>query len=265
MKGPLLVIDADMRFAEVARYAANGVYKISDSARENTHPYYIAEKLKDVEYKGTIIVDSLTSILTPIVLQAIMDKSMGKTQNLAAAFKDKAVSMRFLADRVTHTGADVLWVWHLDMARDSKGQEAERQSVSRTELVRLTRNLNAKMRTVRDKNKLGIKVDWARCGRWGMTLWDDTGTWEGMPEKLEEAMYLGYNTASFDEKLPEMFPDPETAIAWGMDLDVFEDIQHATNAYEKVKKDARPTSAREMAAAWVVDVLRRQREITGGG
>ena len=44
MRGPLLVVDADMRFGEVAKLA-DKVYRISDKPLENTHPYWIAAQL----------------------------------------------------------------------------------------------------------------------------------------------------------------------------------------------------------------------------
>ena len=78
------------------------------SARENTHPYWISKQLKDQEFKGTIVVDSLTTILVPFIVQAIADKDMGQVKNLSAAFKPKAIMMRLLLDRVTQTGADTL-------------------------------------------------------------------------------------------------------------------------------------------------------------
>ena len=50
---------------------------------------------------------------------------------------------------------------------------------------------------------------------------------------------------------------PEHAIAWGMAQGVFDHQRHAENAYAKVKTASNPTSAKEMWAAWYLDVQRR--------
>ena len=50
---------------------------------------------------------------------------------------------------------------------------------------------------------------------------------------------------------------PSHAIAWGMSQGVFDHQKHAENAYAKVKAASNPANAREMWAAWYVDVMRR--------
>jgi hypothetical protein len=56
------------------------------------------------------------------------------------------------------------------------------------------------------------------------------------------------------------------AIRWGMDQmdangqSVFKDEAHAQNAYDKVKREGQPQSAREMRDAWVEEVMRRKEE-----
>jgi hypothetical protein len=56
---------------------------------------------------------------------------------------------------------------------------------------------------------------------------------------------------------------PAEAIRWGMDqMDVngqpvFKDEAHAQSAYDKVKREKQPQSARDMRDAWVEEVLRR--------
>jgi hypothetical protein len=65
---------------------------------------------------------------------------------------------------------------------------------------------------------------------------------------------------------PEIFPSPVEAIRWGMDQvdangqPVFKGEAHAQNAYEKVRREKRPRSAREMRDAWVGEVMRRKEE-----
>ena len=93
-----------------------------------------------------------------------------------------------------------------------------------------------------------------------MTLWDDTGTWEGMPEKVEAAVYDGLTEADqerIEHEAPDTFPNPETATAWGFEQGVFKDMVHARNAYDKLKQEAQPKTAEEMAGLWVADVQAR--------
>ena len=50
---------------------------------------------------------------------------------------------------------------------------------------------------------------------------------------------------------------PEHAIAWGMAQGVFDHQRHAENAYAKAKAASNPANAKEMWAAWYLDVQRR--------
>jgi hypothetical protein len=93
-----------------------------------------------------------------------------------------------------------------------------------------------------------------------------------MPEMIEAAVYDGLSEADMDRleaEPPELFPSPVEAIRWGMDQvdangqPVFKDEAHAQNAYEKVRRDKRPRSAREMRDAWVEEVMRRGVKMEG--
>ena len=261
MRGPLLVVDADHRFQEVLDLAGDrAVYNLSDVATDDTDPDRVAALLaenmpgSDV---ATIVVDSLTAIITPLVVQAMVDKDAGRTKNLAQGWRTKALAMRQLQDAVTRWATDVLWIYHLMDARDAKANEVIRATISKTELARLTRSINMQLEIVQDGEKRGVRVVWARRGRSGMTLWDETGAWTGMPEKIEEAVYGGLSEADqerIERETPATFPNPETAIAWGLKRGAFEALQHARNAYDKLKREKRPRNAQEMAALWVADV-----------
>ncbi len=271
MQGPVLVVDADHRFDEVLDVAAGDVYQLSDSPADNVDTDRITATLAQ-NMPGsnirTIVVDSLTAIIAPLVVQAMVDKDLGKVKNLAGAFRTKALAMRQLQDAVTRWGTAVLWIYHLDDARDQNGQKQRRASISKTELARLTRSINLQLEVIQHGEKRGIKVVWARSGRSGMKLWDDTGTWAGMPEAIEEAVYGGLSEAeraALASRSPEVFPNPETAIAWGVDQGAFEALPHARNAYDKLKREEQPTSAREMAALWVADVQNRLQAMDGEG
>ena len=271
MRGPLLVVDADHRFTEVVGLAGTrDVYELSGVATDNTNPdrvaAILAENMPDSDV-ATIVVDSLTAIITPLVVQAMVDKDAGREKNLAAAFRTKALAMRQLQDAVTRWGTDVLWVYHLMDARNGQGQALVRATVSQTELARLTRSINMQLEIVQNGDRRGVKVVWARRGRSGMTLRDETGTWAGMPERIEAAVYDGLTEADQEriEEVPEVFPNPETAIGWGVEQGAFKAIQHARNAYEKLKREAHPQTAKEMARLWVADVQARLMAGNGSG
>src|SRR5690606_30098960 len=133
-------------------------------------------------------------------------------------------------------GCDVLWIYHLRSGMDSQANERESTSVSAVELARLRRSLNMQLRVVQEGEKRGIHVDWARRGRNGITEWDDTGCWQGMPEKIEQAVYGGLTPEERDalgKQKPTEFSGPQEAIAWGYEQGCFNDAVHAQNAYEE--------------------------------
>lgn len=269
MRGPLLAIDADHRFDEVMRLAGD-VYQLSNTPADNVQPERIADCLhrnmpgSDV---ATIVVDSLTAIIAPLVVQAIIDNDAGRNRNRMAAFKDKALAMRLLQDAVSAWGCDVLWIYHLQSGRDANANEVTTATVSRTELARLQRSINMQLRIVEAGDKRAIKVEWARRGRSGMTLVDETGTWAGMPEKIEQAVYGGLSLAEQDkieQALPTKFTNPEQAIAWAVDFGAFGPangngaLPHARNAYDKLKREQAPATAAEMWALWIADCQARK-------
>ena len=100
--------------------------------------------------------------------------------------------MRLLVDAMSRWGVDVAWAHHLYAAKDQNARDVVKRSVTKTELDRLQRVLNMRLEMLMDPaGRRGIKVVWCRSGRNGLTLWDTTGCWRGMPEKLEAACYDG--------------------------------------------------------------------------
>jgi hypothetical protein len=171
--------------------------------------------------------------------------------------------MRLLQDTITGWGVDTLWIYHLRSGMDGQAKQVESTTISAVELARLRRSLNMQLRIVQDGDKRGIHVDWARRGREGLTLWDETGCWRGMPERIETAVYGGLSQAQMDDlegQAPASFASPEAAIAWGFEQGCFRDAVHAQNAYNQVKKEKAPKVAAEMWAAWIVAVQRRKLE-----
>lgn len=262
MRTPLLPIDADNRFGEVASLTRGDVYQLSDQAGDNTDPGTIARLLNqnmagsDV---ATIVVDSLTAIIAPLVTQAVLDNDAGLNKNRMAGFKTKALAMRQLQDAISRWGCDVLWIYHLQDGMDANAKEVTRATLPATERARLYRSLNLELHIVQEGQRRGVKVEWARRGRSGMILWDDSGQWTGMPEKIEVAVYDGLSKADQDkiEQQPPGFASPEAAMNWGVEQGAFKAIEHARNAYDKLKREKQPAKAADMWQLWTEDVQRR--------
>lgn len=272
LKAPMVVIDADHRFQEVLHMAAGEVFELSENPTDNVDPNEINTLLgKNMPGAGvkTIVVDSLTAIITPLVVQAMVDHDARRAKNLSAAFRTKALAMRQLQDAVTRWGTDVLWIYHLQDSRDGQANEVTRATVSQTEIARLMRSINVQLEIVHDdrNQRRGIKVIWARRGRSGMVVWDESGRWEEMPEKVEAAMYDGLTADEQDrieKTTPDYFPNPETAIAWAMEQGAFETLPHAKTAYERLKRERQPGNAREMAQFWVEYIQQRMIQFESG-
>lgn len=266
MAGPLLVVDSDHRYAEVARLAVGKVYELSDNPADNVNAERIADLLKqNMVGSGvkTVVIDSLTSILSPLIVEAIMDNDAGRNKNRVSAFKDKALALRLLQDTITGWGVATLWIYHMRSGMDAQAKERESTTISAVELARLRRSLNMQLRVIEKDGKRGITVEWARRGRSGMTLWDETGTWQGMPEKIEQAVYGGL-TVEDQERIetqpPTSFSGPEDAIAWANEQGCFRDAVHCKNAYEEMKRLQNPKTAAECWRLWVEEVKRRVSE-----
>jgi hypothetical protein len=273
MRGPILAIDADQRFSEVIDLAGErDVYELSDVASDNTDTDRIAQLLTQNMSNariGTIVIDSLTAIIAPIVTKAMVDKDKGRSKNLAQGWREKALAMRQLQDAVSRWGTDILWIYHLRDSRDARANEVTRSSISKTERARLHRSLNLQLQVVEKDGLHGVEVVWARRGRSGMTLWDQSGRWSRMPERIETAVYDGLSQEDrnqIEENPPEVFRDPAHAIEWATSSGAFGEVEgngalpHARNAYEKLKREKTPQDAREMRDLWVADVEHRLAE-----
>lgn len=264
MRGPLLTIDADHRFGEVVRSLRIGnAYELGDRPEDVADVRRIAELLKrdmpgsDV---GTIVVDSLTAIIAPLVNEAVMANDAGANKNRMSAFKDKALAMRTLQDAVTSWGRDTLWIYHLRDGRDANANKIVSTTISPVELARLRRSLNMVLRVVNQDGKRGIAVDWAREGRSGLLIMDGGNMWEGMPEAIERAVYDGLtdsDRAELKSATPQTFASMGDAIAWGYDQGCFRDAVHAQNTYNKVKEEGKPKAPAEMWKLWIDAVLDR--------
>lgn len=260
MKLPALVIDADARFTEQIGNANGGaIYQLSDKHTDNTDADRIATLLrKELPGSGvrTIVVDSLTAILRPLINQAMSDNEHGRNKNKIGAFRDKAMAMSLIQDAVTSGGVDTLWIWHTHESMNAQAQKVMRASIPETELIRLRRSLNAILKLeVAQDGKRTVLIEWARNGKGGIRLTDDVGGWRGMCERIEQAMY---SEGVKEEKAPRVFSGPMDAVAWGFEQRAFKASQHAQSTYEKLKRVKHPKSAVEMSALWVAEVEARK-------
>lgn len=258
MKGPALVIDADARFAEQIKNAAGEIYQMSENHADNTDPNQIVKLLKDnLPGSGvrTIVIDSLTAIMRPIINQALVN-AQTTSGNKVTVFRDKALAMSRMQDAVSSSGCDSLWIWHTHTSRDAKAIEVQRASIPDTEIERLRRSLNAILRIdVDTAGRRSVLIEWARNGKGGTRLYDEAGGWQGMPELIEAAMFA--DGVKEIEGTPTTFANPTMAIAWGHEQGCFRDVRHAQNAYDKCKAAAQPKTANEMWTAWIADVQAR--------
>jgi hypothetical protein len=209
----------------------------------------------------TIVVDSLTAIISPLVVQAVIDNDAGINRNKVAAYKPKAMAMRLLQDSITGWGTDTLWIYHTSSGMDAQAHQVTSTSISGVELARLHRSLNMTLRVEASLYLRSVTVDWARNGRSGITLDDTTGCWRGMPERIELAVYDGL-TADEQESIakatPTAFASKEDAIAWMWESGIFKDPVHAANRYEKIKREQTPSVAQEMWELVIHEVLERK-------
>lgn len=250
MMAPMLVIDADHRFDEVAHLVSGDAYKPDDPVTNidplRLNSYLMAEMPEEAGRIATIVVDSWTEIIRPFIDSAVLANNAGQNANRAAAFVDKASAARLLQSTVSRWGTDVLWIYHLQDGRDNKAKEVTTTSIPKTEMARLLRSLNAKMTVVSDHDKRGVRVDWCRTGRDGFTLWDDEGYWVGIPERLESAMYDGGRRQGL------RFKSVDEALGWAVENGRYPDASAAKAAYDDLKAANSPRTAGEMWDLWVV-------------
>ena len=240
MREPLLVVDADHRFPEVVRIAGCEAYDLGLPVKDYADAGLIAEALisnRGQVVIGTVVVDSLTAIIAPLVAKAMADKAAQRIKNLSAGMVKKALAMRLLQPAVTGWGGDSLWIYHLKEGRDNQGQEVITALVSKTEIRNLRRSINIQLETLPSPN-YGVQITWARWGRTA-TLTDTSGSWLNMPKRIEVASYA-----------PEAFESPTAAAQFAVRAGVLVDEEEAQALYESVKATAHPTSATAMATAW---------------
>ena len=269
MKDPVVVIDPDGRFNDVAEMmtaAGQEAYSLSDKPADHHDPLAIQKALEKNMPKadvGTIALDSMTSLLHPLVTRIMMEIEKGMHKNKAAAWRPKAELVRLITHSMAKWGTDVVYIYHEEDHRDNRGQAETRRTVSELEESRMLMNLTARVRLDQDKDGRYAEVIWSRTGRTGQVR-DTEGMWNGVPEEIDALVWE--NLTETEQAIadgdapPETFSDPQAAITWGFAQGPFKDMQHAKNAYNKVKEEQKPKNALDMRDAWVADVERRVKE-----
>lgn len=270
-----VVIDADGRFDEVVAPGMN-FHPLSDEPSDNLDPKRIHDIVKrsmpnkDV---GLFVVDSVTAIIEPIILNIQREVEEGKSKG-ARGYKEKADAMKYLQAGLSPWGVDVIYIYHYRDRGNAQGTIEKTTSITTLELARLYRNINIKCEIILDKNgKRGVKVLEARGGRTGMTLWDDSGKWENIRARLEEAVWGGLTKEEQDKLVKEdstNFTTPTQAVGWAWTYsqehgEFFKDAKHAENAYNELKKVLFEELKQELTApimyeAWRQEVYKRETE-----
>lgn len=190
MRQPLLAIDADGRIRELQRLGAD-IHTISRNPKDHHNCAAIFRLISEADTQsiGTVCVDSVTSILAPIVALAMAENRADIHKNKASAFVAKSDDMRLLQGAVTRAGCDVALIWHYEDGRDQNGKECRKQTVPETERARLVKSLNVALEIGKENGRRYAKVTWSRVGKRDVVIYDDQGLWKGVPEKIEEALY----------------------------------------------------------------------------
>lgn len=269
-----VVIDSDGRFDEVVTDDVEFV-RLSDEQSEMSDPkqvYDIMHASMPNDEIGLALVDSVTAILEPIILGIQRDVDENKSSG-ARGYKKKADAMKFLQAAFAPWGIDTIWVYHYRDFGDAFGKEKTGTSITELELARLYRNINIQCEIVVDKNeRRGLKILFARGGRTGFTIWDDSGSWEGIRERLLQEVWGGL-TREEQTKLvedgPTGFSSSSEAIAWAVDLGAFDEVEghagqtsKAKNSFKKLYRELKAELGDELTqdvafAAWVDKVTKK--------
>lgn len=264
-----LVVDADQRFNEVVSPELE-FYPLSDTPHHMIEPEKIYEIMSREMPKpnniGLAVIDSLTNIITKIILQIQSDVEKGQSSG-ARGYKKKADAMKWLNAAFLPWNIDVIWIFHTRDYGDASGKAKVGKSVTKLELERLWQNINIECEIIVDEKtqKRGLKVIYARGGRSGFTIWDDSGSWEGIRERLLQEVWGGLTKEEQTvllEKKDGSFSSSVEAVAWAVEQGAFNDVEEngrvskAQNSMKKLYKELKDELGDEFSqevlyAAWV--------------
>mgnify|MGYP001459865107 CR=1 FL=1 len=255
MRQPNLILDYDLRSADVVHHAKNPdqILRLPNEALLDVRET-VSMLDKGVPQSGikTITVDSITAFIKEYVNEAILESKEASVKNKQSAFIEKGVVMSLLQDAVCKFGTDVLLIWHKE---DSKfnNEDVTKETLSAQEYKKLLRNLTAKLEIFDAGNgKLGMRVENLRP-RPGFDVFaefiDETGCWDGMPERIDAFLATGKaqpDTKAAPASASVPFRTKEEAIAFAVKEGYFPEATKAEEAYNKVRQNKAPKTASEM-------------------
>jgi hypothetical protein len=236
----------------------NSTTKTVDMGRAGERTFMLRVAMGFDAEVGNIVLDSMTAILSPIVTRILEELERGYHKNRAAAWKPKANTVRLIQDAINKWRTDFVIIYHEQKRLDGRGRAEVANTVSPVEEARIMRVLNARIRLGQDNKGRYAEVVWSRTGRTGKVY--DQGMWQGVPEKLDELIWGNLSEteeAQANGAAPAAFADPQAAWDWGVSQGCFKGIEHARNAYEKLKTERSPQNAGQMRDLWVAEVQRR--------
>lgn len=251
--GVAVVIDADGRFQDSVPENSNTTfYPMSDTKEDMIEVDRIVKTMDRAlpiigSETTTIIVDTLTKILSPII------DGIQKSSSNVYGYAPKAKAMKDLRSCFNKWNAETIWVYHRSLYyREIKKDDGrkdyvldEKNSLSNIEYSRIGADITLTLDLLVDENtqKRGVKVLEARKGRQGFTYWDESGTWQDVRKNLEELIWGGLTKVEQDkmeDMRDEVLLSSEHAQKWawefsGKNGNFFSDAVHVENAYNKCK------------------------------
>lgn len=291
---PAVIVPMDQRAGIYEELLAEGVqvFPVSADPTEWADENAILKAMRQ-NIPGSGVVAGAIDSMTPRFREIISDaqdvaemsaeerKRITGNSNKISAYQDKARFMEKMAV-FANFGINFVWVGHEFEGRDNKAQVVTKTTITKQEREKFRRNLNLHLRTGIDRGKYFVEVIWARerPELTGQKFFDEAGMFKGMWDKIL-ASYEGAKVVAWDDV--EYWQKPDDAIAAAMEVykeapngskvHAFDVLNHAQNAYEKVKKtvaaevahddwkakhrDDPAAAAKLMARRWKEDVAKR--------
>ena len=244
LPGSILLFDAGGRFMEQAGNRED-IFEVYDTARENSSVQNITTALAQVMPQSAaqidnIVVDDFTFAFQRLINEVELMPATGAGSRERKGHKAKV--MKNLRLELFGYGKNVVLIYHTHLRGDGMSSDiSEAKTLSDMEIGRTNMFTNLTLLVVVDKNgKHGVTIERNRFGHSGITIWDETGCWDGFWEKLLDEAYKGLSwddMAKIASAIPTTFADKPAAWAWGAEQGCFNDVAHAANALENSSVD----------------------------
>lgn len=210
MSPEYLVIDTDVRWSDQAVKSDGKSHIIASS-----DPIQIQQEMNRLRNElqdkiGTVILDSGTFLLAPIVARgqlanANSKRDTGKGINMDAVMQEKAATMRIVVGSMLSYHKNTLLIFHHEESGMS-GKMTTRSTLPKAEYERLKKAIHATLTVTKANNGMrGIQIEWTHDNpaAVGQVVWDYDGMWKNVPQKLHTFLRHftgseGYNGKSYD-------------------------------------------------------------------